>query len=243
LEGACPICDLGKEVDNAEKDMLRADGSRRPVLKSVKRIQIRGKEKLLECFVDITDRKRAEAALEATNRELQLVLAREQNLARTDPLTGASNRLRLFEFAEHEFQVAARYQRPLAIIMFDIDHFKQVNDTFGHAAGDQALMLIARAAQTKLRAPDVLARYGGEEFVALLPATDAAHAGIVAERIRECIAALAVETEKGDARMTVSIGVASVLPGDASIDMVIQRVDEAMYAAKQAGRNRVVVVG
>jgi diguanylate cyclase (GGDEF)-like protein/PAS domain S-box-containing protein len=246
-EGACPICDLGKEVDNAEKEMLCADGSRRSVLKSVKRIHMQSKEKLLECFVDISDRKHAENellrtkdSLAVTNQELKLVLAREEQFARTDPLTGVSNRLRFFEFSEHEFQVAARYQHPLSILMLDIDHFKQVNDTFGHAAGDQALRLIARAAQAQLRSTDVLARYGGEEFVALLSATDAAQAGLVAERIREHIAALVVETTKGNTQVTVSIGIASITPADASIDTVIQRADEALYAAKQAGRNRVV---
>jgi diguanylate cyclase (GGDEF)-like protein len=125
--------------------------------------------------------------------------------------------------------------------MLDVDHFKQVNDTFGHAVGDRALILIGRAAQSQLRSPDVLARYGGEEFVALLPATDAIQAVILAERIRARIAALIVETDKGNARMTVSIGVAVVLPGDDSIDVMMHRADEALYAAKEAGRNRVVV--
>ncbi len=247
LDGACPVCDLGLQVDNAEREMLCADGSRRPVLKSVKRIQIRGEEKLLECFVDLSERKRAEAellqtkdSLAATNQELHLALAREQKLARTDPLTGVGNRLSFFEFAEHEFLVATRYGYALTVIMLDLDRFKQINDLFGHDIGDQVLVQVSQTMQLQLRAPDLLARYGGEEFIAMLPATDIAQACIVAERIREQIDTLAVATEHGIARVTVSVGVAAITPGDASIDHVIQRADEALYAAKQAGRNRVV---
>ncbi len=205
-----------------------------------------GFEGVVCTFADITERKQAEdalrqakASLETTNRELRRALDREQQLARTDPLTGVGNRLRFFELAEQAFQVAVRYQQDCSIIMLDVDHFKNINDTFGHVAGDHALRLIACAVQDQLRASDVLARYGGEEFVTLLPATSATQAATLAERIRKCVAALVVATDTGDARMTVSIGVASVMPTDASLDCVIQRADQALYRAKETGRNRV----
>ena len=203
---------------------------------------------------DITERKRAEEELrrakvsvEETNRELQQMFAREQRLARTDGLTGVNNRRYWFELAEHEFEVATRYRHPLAVILFDIDHFKLVNDTFGHAVGDQILELIAQVARAALRSADVIGRYGGEEFVIVLPATTAPQAYHAAERIRADIAVIRMPTPKGDATVTLSIGIAETLfappaerrGGDDSVERIIQRADEAMYAAKQAGGNRI----
>jgi diguanylate cyclase (GGDEF)-like protein len=125
-------------------------------------------------------------------------------------------------------------------MMFDIDHFKRVNDTFGHAVGDQILQLVARIASMELRSADVIGRYGGEEFVILLPMTNAQQAYPLAERVRERVEAIRVPTEKGDASVTLSIGIAQILhdPQTGSADELISRADETMYAAKQAGRNR-----
>ena len=129
---------------------------------------------------DITERKQVEVelqymkeGLEAANRELQTALARQQQLAHTDALTGINNRRHLYELAEHEFEIATRYQQPLSVIMFDIDHFKEVNDTFGHAVGDQILQRVTQVACAELRSADVIGRYGGEEFVIILPMTNA----------------------------------------------------------------------
>jgi diguanylate cyclase (GGDEF)-like protein/PAS domain S-box-containing protein len=202
---------------------------------------------------DITDLKqveeesrRAEASVEAANRELQKMFAREQTLARTDALTGMNNRRYWFELAEHEFAVAARYRHPLSVMMIDIDHFKLVNDRFGHAVGDQVLERVAQVARAALRSADVIGRYGGEECVIALPVTTASQAFPVAERIRAGVAAIRVPTPDGDAAVTLSIGIAEMmlappggrLGGDASIEDVSQRADEAMYQAKQAGGNR-----
>ncbi len=130
--------------------------------------------------IDITERKRAEeesrrakASAEEANRELQQAFVREQHLARTDALTGVNNRRYWFELAEHEFEVATRYRHPLSVILFDIDHFKLVNDTFGHVVGDQVLERVAQVARAALRSADVIGRYGGEEFVVVLPMTTA----------------------------------------------------------------------
>ena len=199
---------------------------------------------------DITERKRAEdelhrskKALEAANLALQKALAREKQLSHTDALTGINNRRTLFELAEREFDIATRYRQPLSVMMFDIDHFKGVNDMFGHAAGDLILKRVTQIACAELRSADVIGRYGGEEFVIVLPVTDAQQAYPVAERIRVGVAALRVPIPKGDSAVTLSIGIAEIIitPQDESVEDVIHRADEAMYAAKRAGRNRTVI--
>jgi diguanylate cyclase (GGDEF)-like protein/PAS domain S-box-containing protein len=190
--------------------------------------------------------RRAKTLVEDANRELQRMFAREQELARTDELTGVNNRRYWFELAEHEFQVAARYRHPLSVLMFDIDHFKLVNDRFGHAVGDQMLERVAQVARAAVRSADVVGRYGGEEAVIALPVTTAPQAYPVAERIRAGVAESRVSTPNGEAAVTVSIGIAEMLlappaerpGGDDSVERVIQRADEAMYAAKRAGGNR-----
>jgi diguanylate cyclase (GGDEF)-like protein/PAS domain S-box-containing protein len=190
---------------------------------------------------DITERKQADEALQDARQKLELALGREQLLARTDSLTGLYNRRYFFELAAREFNATRRYRRPLAIIMFDTDSLKTTNDTFGHAAGDRLLELVAHTAAGHMRAVDVLARYGGDEFIIMLPETSTQHALPIAERIRSSVAALQVETGKGPARVTISIGIAELKsdPADHSIEKVIQRADNAMYVAKAQGRNRI----
>jgi diguanylate cyclase (GGDEF)-like protein/PAS domain S-box-containing protein len=179
--------------------------------------------------LDITERKQAEIKL--------------QQLAHTDSLTGVNNRRRLFELAEHEFDVARRYQHSLSVIMFDLDHFKFINDSFGHATGDQVLERVVAIARAQLRDVDLIGRYGGEEFVIVLPLTGAKQAYLLAERIRTGVAALKVETGGKPAFVTLSMGIAEMtrVPQDESVENIIRRADEAMYAAKRAGRNRVVI--
>ena len=195
---------------------------------------------------NITERKQAEDELHhakemltATNVELKTALARQKKLAHTDALTGINNRRRLYELAEHEVEITMRYQQPLSVMMFDIDHFKQVNDTFGHAVGDQMLQLVTRTACRELRSTDVIGRYGGEEFVIILPMTNAQQAYPLAERIRERVSALRVPTEKGAATVTLSVGIVETHGARSeSAEALIRRADQAMYAAKQSGRNR-----
>jgi diguanylate cyclase (GGDEF)-like protein/PAS domain S-box-containing protein len=185
----------------------------------------------------------AKEKLERVNLELKFAFEHAQQLAHTDVLTGVNNRRYLFELAEHEFDVARRYQQPLSMIMFDLDHFKNINDTFGHATGDQMLERVTQIARSQLREVDFIGRYGGEEFVIVLPVTDAQQAYLLAERIRAGVEALGLNTEKGIASVTLSIGIAEILhaPQDKSVENIIHRADEALYAAKQAGRNRTVI--
>jgi diguanylate cyclase (GGDEF)-like protein len=193
---------------------------------------------------DITARMQAEerlehanAKLDATNRELQQVLAREQLKARTDDLTGLGNRRHFFEVAEPLFAVARRYRTPLSVCMLDIDRFKRINDQLGHLGGDEVLRQVARTAAAKSRDADVIARYGGEEFVLALPNTASDGAFAAAENIRESIAASRESWEGTQLAVTISAGVAQMRAGDDSLDALIGRADQALYEAKEAGRN------
>jgi len=193
---------------------------------------------------DITSRKRVEeqlilanAAVDAMNQELQQVLTREQLKARTDDLTGLNNRRHFFDLSKQLFAVAERYQTPLSVLMFDIDHFKRVNDRFGHQVGDAVLKRVAQIARKNTRDADVLARYGGEEFILTLPNTCAQEALAAAENIRERIAACREIADGEEVSVTISAGAAARLPDEDTLDRLIQRADEALYAAKSAGRN------
>jgi diguanylate cyclase (GGDEF)-like protein/PAS domain S-box-containing protein len=202
---------------------------------------------------DVIQRKRSEDevrrtkdALEAANRELQIALEREKELSHTDSLTGIHNRRYLFELAEREVNIATRHSLPLSVIMFDVDFFKKINDTFGHDIGDAVLQRVIETSRLELRSSDVIGRYGGEEFVVILPMTTAAQALPVAERIRVRVEVLRVPTHTQDAAVTLSIGIAELpaLPDKtASVDHLVRWADEAMYAAKQAGRNRIALHG
>lgn len=176
-------------------------------------------------FRDVTENKQTEAAL--------------QDLAWHDPLTGIMNRSHFFDRADEELMRAARYQRPLAILMLDLDHFKQINDSYGHAAGDQVLLSVCERWRNSLRSVDLLARLGGEEFVVLMPETGVEGATVAAERLRMTVAEPAVSLNGKEIRCTVSIGVSIMHDEDHSIDDALHRADNALYRAKGDGRNRV----
>jgi diguanylate cyclase (GGDEF)-like protein len=161
-----------------------------------------------------------------------------KHMARTDELTGVANRRRFFEVAERQFSLARRHGYRLCVVMLDIDHFKSVNDTHGHAMGDAVLRRVARTCQHAVRATDVLGRYGGEEFAVVLHATDEAGARLAAERMRRSVEELTFETPLGTLRVTISLGVAESAPGR-ELEPEIVRADAALYAAKTTGRNRV----
>ena len=161
-------------------------------------------------------------------------------LATTDFLTGLSNRRHFLGAAALVMESFRRYHRPLALLMLDIDHFKKINDTYGHATGDQVLVTVAETLGSVLRSADLCGRFGGEEFVCLLPETTETEARIVAERLRRALAEQSAATAEGIVRFTASIGLTVADVSDATVESLLQRADAAMYEAKKAGRNRVV---
>jgi diguanylate cyclase (GGDEF)-like protein len=191
-------------------------------------------------------------ALVEKNRELdrankELARKREELLAlsRTDALTGLSNRRYFEERLQEEFNRARRYRSPLSLVMMDIDHFKRINDTYGHPFGDEVLRAVAQVTRARLREVDLLARYGGEELIALLPETSPPDALRACERVREAIEGLQLENHAADGtkrmvRCTASLGLASI-PSNTiqNAEQLVQAADESLYAAKGAGRNRV----
>ena len=164
-------------------------------------------------------------------------------MARTDPLTGLANRRNFVEAIEAEYLRSRRFSSDTAVLMIDIDHFKQVNDIHGHEAGDRALVAFAATLKTIARTTDLPARLGGEEFVVLLVGTDLSGAMEIAERIRVAVTQIVVASPSGDFGFTVSVGVTTFANGDKKWSDAMARADNAMYAAKGLGRNRVVEKG
>ncbi|MCA1245863.1 sensor domain-containing diguanylate cyclase [Massilia sp. MS-15] len=156
-----------------------------------------------------------------------------------DHLTGLANRRAFFEAAGRELERSCALARPTAVIAFDADHFKTINDRHGHPAGDAVLRHLAGLLLSTFREVDVVARVGGEEFAVLLPSTGLAQAALVAERLRDAVAAQAAEVDGVRIACTVSAGVACLDDGEGGIDLLLKRADQALYAAKRGGRNRV----
>jgi diguanylate cyclase (GGDEF)-like protein len=175
-------------------------------------------------------------ALQTLQLEAQLLKS-----ARYDVLTGVCNRAYLFEQADNAVELARRHGRPLAVAMLDIDHFKSVNDRYGHAVGDIVIRALADACMAELRAVDRFGRIGGEEFACVMPETEEAEALQCAERLRHRIAALKVDTPAGKIGFTVSIGVAMLEGERDSWPTLLHAADCALYDAKHAGRDRVVM--
>jgi diguanylate cyclase (GGDEF)-like protein len=175
-------------------------------------------------FRDITERMRLEGEL--------------RRIATTDELTGLLNRREFLEQATREFSRSLRYGDAVSLLLVDVDHFKGINDRFGHASGDEALRRLARAGERCIRSTDIFGRLGGDEFAILLLKTEAGDAVELAERLRSTFDAIEIDTDLGTAEFTVSIGVAS-RTDEGSIDELMNRADRSLYRAKNAGRDRV----
>jgi|GEM_PF-6796270 len=170
------------------------------------------------------------------------IFAEAQHLATIDALTGLYNRRAFFELAQREFERSRRYGHLLSVLMLDIDYFKQINDTYGHAVGDQVLQEVAHQCRNLLRTLDIIGRYGGEEIMMALPETDEDNAQQVAERLRHHLFQTVISTDAHKVHISVSLGVATSNDGEQlTLGALINRADQALYAAKQSGRNRVVV--
>ena len=229
-EEDCPTClclhdGFQRKVESA---FTRKNGDLIPVQMSVAPMHENGKLVGVEVvFQDIAYRKAMEQEL--------------LRLATTDPLTGVSNRRHFIEQMEMELARIKRSGEPASFLMVDIDHFKNVNDTYGHATGDTVLQHLARLSQLLLRRNDLFGRLGGEEFGILLPSTDGAAALEFAERFRRHVADTPAQNSKGMIPFTISIGAAEFAPSDSASDGILARADAALYRAKEGGRNRVEV--
>jgi eukaryotic-like serine/threonine-protein kinase len=179
-----------------------------------------------------------QAAVTIRNKSL---LEETKQLATVDGLTGCLNRRAFFELAEHELKRHGRLQKPFSVVMFDLDHFKSVNDQYGHAVGDEVLTSVSARVKQTCRNVDIFGRSGGEEFVLLLPETSLKDALEIAERLRQ-VTQQPLTTKAGELRVTMSLGVTQAEPLDETIDAVLERADAALYKAKRAGRNRVLTV-
>lgn len=192
-------------------------------------LEIQMEQKTADLKAEIEARKRAEGRL--------------RQLATTDELTNVSNRRHFLEMSEPEFRRARRHERPLSVIMLDADHFKIINDSYGHHVGDQVLRELSCECQRLLRENDVIGRIGGEEFAITLPETDSPAARRVAERIRESLADIEIPLDLGSLRFTVSMGIACLDQGDVDFSSLLKRADQALYDSKAGGRNRSTVYG
>ena len=183
--------------------------------------------------------------MRAANRILELqsqLLAAQENLrekATHDPLTGLWNRGATLEALERDLARARREKAPVGVLLGDLDHFKRVNDTYGHDVGDLTLCQAAKRMLSAIRIYDTLGRYGGEEFLIVAPGCSTANATAMAERIRRCMAAEPILADQRPLTLTISVGVAAGENGGLDSASLIQAADQAMYRAKKAGRNRV----
>lgn len=176
---------------------------------------------------DFTERKKTEEIL--------------KELSFTDPLTGVYNRRQLFSLGEKAFRQALRYNSQLCVLIMDVDHFKQINDTFGHHIGDRTLKALANTVNKKIRSADIFGRYGGEEFLLFAPNTTMDGAMILAEHVRSLVADLRISADDGIVQFTISIGVCEYSPSVDTLEKLISNADQALYDSKQAGRNKVTV--
>jgi diguanylate cyclase (GGDEF)-like protein len=181
-----------------------------------------------------------ERTVEERTIELQQHNKQLERIAIEDPLTGIYNRRYFFELAEKEVERANRYKNPLSVVIFDVDNFKRMNDSFGHLIGDQILVNLAKLCLNNIRSMDIIARYGGEEFVILMPEATKEDAQKIAERLRKIVAETSMVTGALDVMMTISLGVASWnCNQELDFDSLLARADQALYQSKESGRNRV----
>lgn len=190
----------------------------------------------MEIATDITQRKLAEEELEIAKR-------RAEELAHIDELTGLDNRRAFFDQGYRIFKQAVRFKRSVSVVMMDIDHFKNVNDSYGHSVGDKVLQAVAGLLQSVVREIDIVARIGGEEFAFVLPETNADEAINLAERLRQKIAKTTVTHEGKDIHITASFGVSSSLVENQTLEAMLTKADDALFIAKKKGRNQVKTYG
>jgi two-component system, cell cycle response regulator len=233
IDGFLSSEDMARYMRNRNRDItgVRADGEEFPVEVSILKGNGRSGPFMAAMLRDISEQKRLEDKL--------------AKQAALDPLTGILNRRALQDRAEEECARSTRYGQSLTIAMLDIDRFKDVNDRYGHAIGDNSINHVVEIISQEMRTTDILGRWGGEEFIIILPSTGEHAALTFAQRLRRKIEGtpLTFDTKKGSQlTMTVSIGVASFRPDCEKFDALVERADQALYSAKRSGRNRVATI-
>ena len=241
--GVCDECIVDRTFQTKdpcakEKQLTRSDGSTLwieiytyPIFDHAGNVS-----HVIEYTRNITDRKQEE-------EEKKRMIATLNHLSTTDGLTGLLNRRALNDTLKREIDRATRYNTNLSLVLCDIDKFKHINDSFGHTAGDRALLSVAMALQKSLRKADIVGRYGGDEFMIILPETSLAGAKRIAEKIRRTVEGLDLEIPwNKQVRVTLSMGVASCCAPVENIDTFVTLADTALYASKEAGRNRVATM-
>jgi len=250
-----------RSCQGREGTLRRPDGERRRVdvsITPVTRAHARDPERLLVQLIDITRLRQTEAELQAVHRDLEARVAartaeledlnRElaranrhlDRLAHTDPLTGLPNRRHLLDALERQLQTARRYRTAWCLLMFDIDHFKAINDRHGHVNGDRALAAVGGVLRASLRETDIAGRFGGDEFCIGLPHASLEDASRLAEKLRRALRNAEVTTDAGDPiALDISLGAVAWTPALDRLEQLIQAADEALYEAKRRGRGRV----
>ncbi|WP_020475585.1 diguanylate cyclase [Zavarzinella formosa] len=222
-------CDLGR------RQFRRKNGTLVPVDLRISVVPNGGAGLHAVIVRDVTEQVEYENSLFMYQSEIEDTNAKLRKLATTDALTGVRNRAAFNERLSEEYDRAVRHQRPLSVLMMDVDHFKLFNDSFGHPAGDEVLRDVAASLQATVRTADIVARYGGEEFAVILPDADFAGAMVLAERCRRAIAMGTWDKHP----VTMSVGVATLNPNIKEASMLVRDADQALYRSKHAGRNRV----
>ncbi|MEN3042163.1 MAG: diguanylate cyclase, partial [Fervidobacterium sp.] len=211
-------------------------------------IEVFGKKKYIEISkFEITDKRKLVGKVLITRdvtkrRELSIQL---EYYASHDYLTGISNRRMVFNFIQKQFEFAKRYKRKFSIMIMDIDHFKRINDTYGHQTGDKVLKHIVKLVEKRLRSSDIIGRYGGEEYIIVLPETDASHGRLLAEDLRNMIYNSEFDYKGVKIKITASFGISEFDFNEVNltVDELVKRADIALYQSKSSGRNRVSVYG
>lgn len=236
-EGTLVLCEEIVKINNEHVNALRA------VIKEQVEPS-RSQQQNLNLFDEIShlnnELMNVQRELAKKNAELERLYAEVQRLSVIDPLTDVYNRRGFFDLADREVTRAKRYGNPVSVILFDLDHFKKVNDTYGHPVGDIVLAETAARCRKHLRNVDILGRYGGEEFSVLLPETNLDQARIVADRLR-VIASQPIDTGETSLLITISLGLTALDDEKADLQILLQRADGALYQAKDSGRNQVAV--
>jgi diguanylate cyclase (GGDEF)-like protein len=225
---------------NSEQSNLLRSATKRHVALELERPELESRH-----FDDLTSLNNEMYALQRElakkNAELERLYAEVQRLAVTDTLTGLLNRRGFFDLAVRELERSRRFAEPMSGLMFDLDHFKSCNDTYGHAVGDEVLHEVAVRCTREIRKIDIIGRYGGEEFAVFLPGTDIDGAKVIGERLRNAINSEPFATSRGPLTVSISLGAALATPETKTPEELLGVADTALYKAKESGRNCVCI--